>query len=100
MSGTRHRYLVAYDIRDPKRLREIHKTLKGFGEPLQYSVFLCDLDPQEHVSMRSMIRAVILHSEDSVVIINLGLARTRGTDCIQFMGAKLHELPTSGPVIL
>jgi CRISPR-associated protein Cas2 len=25
-------YLVCYDICDPKRLRQVHKTCKGFGE--------------------------------------------------------------------
>ena len=28
-------YLVCYDIRDPKRLRRVHKTMKGYGESWQ-----------------------------------------------------------------
>jgi CRISPR-associated protein Cas2 len=39
----RRRYIVAYDIADPKRLRATHKALTGVGDPLQESVFLCDL---------------------------------------------------------
>jgi CRISPR-associated protein Cas2 len=33
--------LVCYDICEPKRLRRVHKVMKGFGEPWQYSVFFC-----------------------------------------------------------
>jgi CRISPR-associated protein Cas2 len=33
-------YLLAYDIANPKRLMRVHRTVKGYGMPLQYSVFL------------------------------------------------------------
>ena len=49
----RRRYLVAYDIREDKRLRRVHKTMKGYGWSLQYSVFICDLDTMELLAMRS-----------------------------------------------
>lgn len=29
----RKRYIVAYDIREPKRLRDVHAVMKGFGYP-------------------------------------------------------------------
>ncbi|MFO0762685.1 MAG: CRISPR-associated endonuclease Cas2, partial [Byssovorax sp.] len=35
----RHTYVVAYDVCDPKRLRQVHKTMRGFGDALQLSVF-------------------------------------------------------------
>lgn len=34
-------WLVAYDIRDPKRLRQIASLCEDYGRRLQYSVFLC-----------------------------------------------------------
>jgi CRISPR-associated protein Cas2 len=37
----RHRYIVAYDIRDEVRLRRVHDVVRGYGIRLQYSVFLC-----------------------------------------------------------
>ena len=40
----RVRYLVSYDICDPKRLRRVARSLEGFGVRLQYSVFECPLD--------------------------------------------------------
>ena len=41
---SRMRYLVSYDISDPKRLRKVARSLEGFGVRLQYSVFECPLD--------------------------------------------------------
>ncbi len=38
----RHRYLMTYDIADPKRLRRICTPIQDNGEPLQYPVCLCD----------------------------------------------------------
>ena len=32
-------WLVAYDIRDPKRLRSVHRTLRKQGIATQYSLF-------------------------------------------------------------
>ena len=37
--GVRTRYLLTYDIRDPRRLRRVHRVAKDFGEPLQFAVF-------------------------------------------------------------
>ena len=36
------RWLVTYDIADPKRLGRLFKFLKKQGVPVQYSVFLVD----------------------------------------------------------
>jgi len=41
---SRIRYLVSYDISNPKRLRKVARSLEGFGVRLQYSVFECPLD--------------------------------------------------------
>lgn len=42
--SARIRYLVSYDICQPKRLRQVARVLEGFGVRLQYSVFECPLD--------------------------------------------------------
>lgn len=69
---SRHRYLVCYDVRESKRLRLTHDTLLGYGEPLQYSVFACDLSASELVLMEMSLRDVISLTEDSVLIVDLG----------------------------
>ncbi len=40
----RHTYLVCYDISDDVRRSRVLKTMKGFGDHLQYSVFECQLN--------------------------------------------------------
>ena len=35
---------VAYDISENRRRNRLHRLLRGFGEPVQKSIFLCWLD--------------------------------------------------------
>ena len=85
---TRRRYLVAYDMRQPKRLRRIHSAMKGFGYPLQYSVFVCDLDRMEKLAMIERVGSVIDHRQDSVAIVDLGDPELRGVECLEFLGQR------------
>lgn len=68
----RRRYLIAYDIADPKRLRRVCKVMEGYGDRLQYSVFVCDLNPTELLHARANVESEMLMSRDSVVIVDLG----------------------------
>ncbi len=43
----KHLHLVAYDISDPKRLLDVRRYLKKLGLPLQYSVFLLYITPEQ-----------------------------------------------------
>jgi CRISPR-associated protein Cas2 len=95
----RRRYLVAYDIRHARRLREVFRAMKGYGEHLQYSVFLCDLNGQERPAMMLHLGSIIKHNEDSVVIVDLGEAHGRGALCFEFMGTR-RQLPASGSVVI
>lgn len=99
MASGRTRYIVSYDISDSKRLRQIHKTVKAFGWPMQYSVFICDLDPVELLMLKQEIVVIVHHSEDSVAFINLGPPTHRGRECFEFIGRQI-SLPTSGPTIV
>ncbi|WP_420638962.1 CRISPR-associated endonuclease Cas2 [Candidatus Poriferisocius sp.] len=99
MARGRKRYVVAYDIHDPRRLRKVHKTMVGYGWAMQFSVFVCDLDAIELLEMKRELGEVIHHGEDSVAMIDVGDPEQRGRECFQFMGVST-PLPTSGPVIL
>jgi CRISPR-associated protein Cas2 len=93
----RRRYLVAYDIREDRRLRNIANCMEGYGERIQYSVFICDLSDEEAVLMRSDLEVRMKASEDSVMIIDLG----RIGDSGKFLFLGHHEkLPTSDAVIV
>jgi len=93
----RRRYLVAYDIREDRRLRNVATCMEGYGERIQYSVFICDLSEQEAVLMRGDVELRMKPSEDSVMIIDLG----RAGDSSRFLFLGYHEkLPASSPVIV
>jgi len=90
----RTRYLLAYDIRHPKRLRRVHKVAQDFGEPLQYSVFVCDLTAVELLDLRAALLEEIKTSEDSIGIFDLGPPAARGLTCVEFIGTR-RPLPAS-----
>ena len=97
--AVRKRFLVCYDIREPGRLRRVHKKMKSFGWSMQYSIFVCDLDPMEVFALRAAIGALIDHRVDNVALIDCGDPAERGKSCFSFLG-PLPDLPVSGPVIL
>jgi len=68
----RRHYIVSYDISDDKRRTRVFKTLHGFGDHAQYSVFFCELSEQELVKLRTRLRSTIHHREDQVLIVDLG----------------------------
>jgi CRISPR-associated protein Cas2 len=71
-------YLVCYDIANDKRLRLVFKACKNFGDHLQFSVFECDLNPQEKTEMEAALDKLIKHDEDLVIFVTLGPAEGRG----------------------
>ncbi|CUS32782.1 CRISPR-associated endonuclease Cas2 [Candidatus Nitrospira nitrificans] len=84
----RHHYLVTYDIADPKRLRRVFKTMKGFGAHVQFSVFQCDLPDIDLVRMKAALTDIIDLREDQVLIIDLGSADSNPIKRIESMGIK------------
>jgi CRISPR-associated protein Cas2 len=79
-------YLVCYDITDEKRLRQVFKTIRGYGDHLQFSVFECQLTPADLVKMRAELGEIIHHTEDQVLFVNLGPADGRGERVITALG--------------
>lgn len=94
---TRRRFLIAYDIADPKRLRKVIKIMEGAGQRLQYSVFLCDLSGVELAEWDAKMRAVVELREDSIVRIDLGA--TEMPSQVWTMGTP-RVTPVCGPLIV
>lgn len=82
----RNSYIVTYDISDDKRLRKVFKTMRGFGDHLQYSVFECQLTPTDLVRLRTALSKVIHHTDDQVLFVDLGPAEGRGDRVIAALG--------------
>ena len=70
MAELHHWYIVAYDIRSPKRWRKAYKLLQGYGSRLQYSMFRCWLNPREREKLRWQLES-ILTTEDELLLIRL-----------------------------
>ena len=47
--------LVAYDIADDRRRNRLHRLLRGFGEPLQKSVFICWVDRARRTRLERLL---------------------------------------------
>lgn len=86
----RHLFVVTYDISDPKRLRKVFKTMKGFGQHLQLSVFRCDLTGTERFQMMGALSEIIHHGEDQVIIVDLGPTEGRRHH-VEALGRPLLE---------
>jgi CRISPR-associated protein Cas2 len=84
--------VVAYDISNPKRLTKVRKTLLGFGEPIQLSVFRCELLPKEQLELRAALQEEIHDGEDQVLFVDLGPADGRGAKAIEAIGRSIAEV--------
>lgn len=82
----RNTFLVCYDISNDLRLRRVHKTMRGFGDHLQYSVFECQFTPTDLVRCRHALSKVIHHKEDQVLFVDLGPVEGRGDRVITALG--------------
>jgi CRISPR-associated protein Cas2 len=93
----RRRYLIAYDIADPVRLRRICTVMEDHGERLQYSVFLCDLSLGERAELEEAVLRIMHLAQDSVIQIDLGPAAAPAG--IPALG-RPRRLPRPGPGIV
>ncbi len=93
----RRRYLMAYDIAEPRRLRRVCTLMQDHGDRLQYSVFLCDLTIAERAELEASVTAVMDLDEESVVEIDLGpVLAAAAVRCL----GRPRRLPATGPRIV
>lgn len=91
--------IVSYDISDPKRWRQVYRTMRGFGEHLQLSVFSCDLTPSQRIHMIAALEGAIDTSEDQVLVIDLGPSLAQPIRHIESIGRPLAARDR-GPIVL
>lgn len=91
-------YIVVYDIADPKRWRRVFKTMKGYGNWLQLSVFQCRMTARRRAEMTARLEGLIKPAEDHILIVDLGPAD--GVDpMIESLG-RPYEAPTRQATIV
>jgi CRISPR-associated protein Cas2 len=69
MSGSKRNttfYVVAYDIPDDRRRTKIHKTLCGFGQWTQFSLFECHLTDKQYLQLRQKLDRHLKPDQDSL----------------------------------
>jgi CRISPR-associated protein Cas2 len=91
--------IVSYDISDPKRWRQVYRTMRGFGEHLQLSVFSCDLTPAQRITMIAALEGAIDRTEDQILVIDLGPSQARPIHQVEALGRPL-TVRDRGPVVL
>jgi CRISPR-associated protein Cas2 len=70
MAEPRHWHLVMYDISDDVGLRRVHKLLRGWGKPMQYSVFRVHCTARELERMRFEVTS-LLGELDRLTVVRL-----------------------------
>ncbi len=93
--------LVAYDVETEskggqRRLRRVARACQDFGQRVQFSVFECNVDPAQWVSLRSRLIQEIDPAKDSLRFYFLGANWRRR---VEHVGAKPTFDP-EGPMIL
>ncbi len=75
-------HLVAYDVRDPARLRRVAKHLKGYGSRIQYSLFRCRLNPRQVERLCWELKRIMAEDDDLLVVRLCAecVARLKGTE--------------------
>ena len=63
-------FLISYDIHNDKRLRKVAKTMEGYGERIQYSVFRAYLSDRGLERLRWELEKITA-SEDGLLIAEL-----------------------------
>jgi len=58
--------VIAYDIPDDKRRARVAKTLEGYGQRMQYSLFECRITKVQYLRLRARLEDIIDPEEDEV----------------------------------
>jgi len=58
--------LISYDIPDDRRRNRVMRLLLDYGQRVQYSVFECDLTPQQYAALRERLRTLLHPQDDNV----------------------------------
>ena len=92
-------YVVTYDISDQKRWRRVYKKMRGFGDHVQYSVFVCELTDVDLVLMKQQLDELINHDEDQVLVVYVGPSGGRASKRFETLG-KAFTYPERHAVVV
>lgn len=94
---TMNTYIVAYDIADPKRLRQVAQCCEDFGFRRQLSVFLCRLSAADFVRLKARLYDLIDLQDDQVLLIPLC---QRCAGAIEALGKPVERFDAHDTIII
>lgn len=96
-------YLIAYDIRDPRRLTRVYQLCKRSGLHLQYSVFLVRANPRQIDDLARELETLIHPRRDDIRIYPIPeraqwihLGRPFWPDDVHFIDERIPSLQPDG----
>jgi CRISPR-associated protein Cas2 len=94
--------LITYDVSvmtsaGRRRLRNIAKTCQDYGVRVQNSVFECEVEPAQFVTLKASLMDIFDPDEDSLRFYFLG---KRGKQKVAHVGAKPVEDPLRDSLVL
>lgn len=92
-------YIVTYDICEEKRLRQVFRLMRGYGEHVQYSVFRCELSDRERVELMTKLISFVKKDEDQILFFPLGPAGGMRENEVIALG-KPYEPAESGAIVI
>ena len=93
--------LITYDVSTEgdggkRRLRRVARACRDYGQRVQYSVFECDLEPAQWVTLRARLLKEIDQKQDSLRFYQLG---ANWKPRVEHVGAK-PALDLDGPLLM
>ena len=73
--------------------------MKGFGDPVHYSVFRCNLSDKDKIELIAILTEIIKHDEDRIMIIDLGFLGSDVGRRIDLIGIHQEENNNSAIII-
>lgn len=71
-------WVIAYDISDNRRRLQVHRVLRGFGAPVQKSVFVCPLDGRRKARLAQLLAEQKLEAGERLDWFLIGAAEAHG----------------------
>ncbi len=99
MSEAVRRLLIAYDISDDGRRDRVAVALQGYGERVQFSVFVVDGRPSDFVRLRSSLNALIDTGVDRVLFCDLGARDGAALRAMTYLGRR-PKLTGDAPALI
>lgn len=84
-------WIVCYDISDAGRLRRVYKTMRGYGDHLQFSVFRCLMSDAQRKQLEADLLEVLSLEADQVMFIPLGRPEGPGERGVYTLGVALCQ---------